>query len=167
MKGPEPGFPSLGCQVQGLQEFCFCFLKKKVLGTVMGLSVALPERWWGTPRRSQCAVHSAWTSWLEKLPLPLPSQSGLGFWDIDLNAVRTLSGRALAKRGGPLGCQEPLAGFLPLPVHGVQGTVLHWVQPGTWWLLWYQWRHLLFLLPRDAEKTCCQGTVRGFRQCSL
>ena len=81
---------------------------------------------------------------------PGGSQPGLGLRDVDLDAVGALGCRAVAEGGGALGRQEPLARFLPLPVHRVQGALLHRHAPAPRGLLWYRWRDLL-LLPGEGQ----------------
>ena len=76
----------------------------------------------------------------------------LGLGDVDLDAVGALGGRAVAEGGGALGRQEPLARFLPLPVHRVQGALLHRHTPAPRGLLWYRRRDLLLLLPAEERR---------------
>ena len=83
---------------------------------------------------------------------PGRSQPGLGLGDVDLDAVGALGGRAVAEGGGALGRQEPLARFLPLPVHRVQGALLHRHTPAPRGLLWYRRRDLLLLLPAEERR---------------
>lgn len=56
---------------------------------------------------------------------PRPSESRLGFRDVDLNAVRPLCGRVLSERSSSFGCHEASASFLPLAVLKVQRTLTH------------------------------------------
>lgn len=83
---------------------------------------------------------------------PGGSQPGLGLGNVDLDAVGALGSRAVAEGGGALGRQEPLARFLPLPVHRVQGALLHRHAPAPRGLLWYRRRDLLLLLPREGQR---------------